>query len=92
MGSETTLDRFGRVVIPKQTRDRFGLEPGTALMVDEREDGILLKPAQAEPPLRVKGAVLVFAGAVAGEPVETLRRLREERIQRLMQRAKRPKR
>ena len=28
---ETTLDRFGRVVIPKQVRDDLGLKPGAVL-------------------------------------------------------------
>jgi AbrB family looped-hinge helix DNA binding protein len=31
---ETTLDKFGRVLIPKKLRERLGLEPEDALQLD----------------------------------------------------------
>lgn len=89
MPIETMVDRFGRVVIPKQTRDHFGLEPGAALTVTEQDDGILLKPETPEPPLRVKGHVLVFAGEPTAEASQVLPRHREERLKRLMRGARR---
>lgn len=40
-----TLDKFGRVVIPKSIRDRLGLRPGTTLELDQSsEDSIVLRP------------------------------------------------
>ena len=89
MASEATLDRFGRVVIPKQTRDHFRLEPGSALTVDEREDGILLRPARTEAPLRVKGAVLVFTGELASDTSKAIAHQREARLRGLMPRKRR---
>jgi AbrB family looped-hinge helix DNA binding protein len=89
MASETSVDRFGRVVIPKETRDHFGLEPGSALTVDEREDGILLRPASPAATLRVKKGVLVFAGDVTGDALEAVRQQRDRRIQRFFPRRKR---
>ncbi|HJS57617.1 MAG TPA: AbrB/MazE/SpoVT family DNA-binding domain-containing protein [Vicinamibacteria bacterium] len=89
MPIETMVDRFGRVVIPKKTRDRFGLEPGTALTVTEQDDGILLEPEGPEAPLRLKGHVLVFAGETTTEAPQVVRRHREERLQRLMPRGRR---
>ena len=37
----TTVDKFGRVLIPKPLRDRLGLTPGTELTLDvhEGDDG-----------------------------------------------------
>lgn len=92
MPRQMHLDRFGRIVIPKPTRERFGLEPGSALRVDERDDGILLQPAEAEPPLRLKGAVLVFQGAALADAEDRLARQRDERIRRLMPRLGRSRR
>lgn len=89
MAAQTTVDRFGRVVIPKKTRDRFGLEPGASLTVSEQEDGILLKTETPDGHLRLKGHVLVYTGEMVGEASQAIRRQREERIRRLLTRARR---
>ena len=88
MPTETTVDRFGRVVIPKKTRDRFGLEPGTPLTVSEQEDGILLRPEPPADPLRRDGHVLVFSGELVGDASQAIRRTREERTRRLQSRGR----
>jgi AbrB family looped-hinge helix DNA binding protein len=89
MSSETSLDRFGRVVIPKETRDHFGLEPGSALIVEEREDGVLLRPASAPAALRLKKGVLVFSGELTRDAQDALRGQREDRIRRFFPKRKR---
>jgi AbrB family looped-hinge helix DNA binding protein len=78
----TTVDRFGRVVIPKETRDHFGLVPGAPVTVVDAEEGILLKPGAPEAPLALKGGVLVFSGKATGDADALVRRVREERIRR----------
>ncbi len=35
---ETTIDRFGRVVIPKRLRDDLGLKVGEPLVIEERAE------------------------------------------------------
>ena len=82
MALTTTVDRFGRVVIPKETRDQFGLVPGTSVTVVDSGEGILLKPGAPAVPLTLKGGVLVFSGQVSGETGSLVRRQREERIRR----------
>ena len=89
MAGEATVDRFGRIVIPKKARDRFGLEAGSALEVDEREDGILLRPTREQAPLRVKGSVSVFSGELVGDAESAVQRHRQERIRRFHTRSKR---
>ena len=39
----TKVDRFGRILIPKKLRKKFGLVPGVALELAESENQIVLK-------------------------------------------------
>jgi AbrB family looped-hinge helix DNA binding protein len=41
---ETTLDKYGRVVVPKPLRDRLGIEAGTELIVEAKGDHLVLRP------------------------------------------------
>lgn len=50
MGSETTrIGRRGTVVIPAALRRRLGLEEGSLVVAEERDGGVLLRPAVALP-------------------------------------------
>lgn len=41
---QTTIDRLGRVVVPKPIRERLGLRGGEALEVEERDGVVELRP------------------------------------------------
>ena len=41
------IGKRGTLVIPAALRRRFGLEEGTLVIAEEREDGILIRPAVA---------------------------------------------
>ncbi len=43
----TRVGRRGTVVIPGRLRRRFALEEGTTVIAEEREDGVLIRPAVA---------------------------------------------
>ena len=43
------MGKRGTLVIPSLLRKRFGLEDGSLIIAEEREDGILLRRAQATP-------------------------------------------
>jgi AbrB family looped-hinge helix DNA binding protein len=83
MARQTTLDPFGRVVIPKSVRVRLGLEAGAVLEVDESDDTIVLRPVSDEAPLRREGGVLVFGGVALAPLEDAVGRLRGERQARL---------
>lgn len=83
---KTHVDRFGRVVIPKPIRLHLGLRTGAPLMVEEHEQAVLFRPVREEPPLIMKGGVLVFAGSPAGDLLDAVRIQREERLGRLAHR------
>lgn len=76
---EAILDDLGRIVIPKQMRDDLGLNPGTILRVEERENKIVLTPALPQEALVVNDGVLVFTGEVEGDLERALHRDRQER-------------
>lgn len=76
---EATLDKFGRIVIPKQVRDDLGLSPGSVLKIEERDQGIVLKPIAESTPLVLKDGILVFTGEVEDDIEAAVRREREER-------------
>ena len=80
---KATIDRFGRVVVPKDMRDRLGLRPGAELDIEEHNKKIVIKPAEQESPLRIEDGVLIFAGTALGDITESIRRHREERIKKL---------
>jgi AbrB family looped-hinge helix DNA binding protein len=44
----TTIDRLGRVVVPKPIRDRLQLRGGETLEVEERDGVVELRPAPVE--------------------------------------------
>lgn len=76
---ETTIDRFGRVVIPKKIRDDYSLEPGTQVRIEGESGVILLKPVRWEQHLRLKEGVLVYSGASVGDLDSAVSRHRKER-------------
>ena len=43
------IGKRGTLVIPARLRKRFGMEEGSTVAVEEREDGILIRPATVMP-------------------------------------------
>ena len=43
----TTVSTKGQVILPKAIRDRLHWEPGTRLVVEQTEQGVLLRPKRA---------------------------------------------
>lgn len=80
---EAILDEFGRISIPQRVRDDLGLAPGTMLSIEEREEGILLRPLPETSNLVLEDGVLVFTGELEGDPSAVLQRVREERSRKL---------
>lgn len=76
---ETTLDKFGRIVIPKEIRDDFNLKPGNRFHIEESEKAIILKPISGETNLRWKDGVLVFSGTPLADLNKAVEKHREER-------------
>jgi AbrB family looped-hinge helix DNA binding protein len=85
---KTSVDQFGRVVIPKRVRDHFGLSSGAELEIQAQNDEIVLKPVRETSSLAVKDGVLVFTGQATADLTEAVRQQRELRTQHLARRAR----
>ena len=43
------VGKRGAIIVPARLRKRFGIEEGTMVIAEEREDGILIRPAAVVP-------------------------------------------
>lgn len=59
---ELSIDKFGRVVIPKKLREHLGVGLSLKVEVKETAEGILLKPVRRASGLVRKGGILVHQG------------------------------
>lgn len=75
------IDNAGRLVIPKQMRERLGLRSGRRVVLTEEHERLVISPEPGEAELKEKSGVLVLAAPLHGE-VPDHRRLREERLDR----------
>lgn len=86
MTSKLTIDKAGRIVLPKPLREELQLEPGDSLEVNTKGEEITLRPIRGNSPLKKKHGVWVFqagqplAADVVDKTVREVRRDREELI------------
>lgn len=82
MKTTVTLDKVGRVVLPKSLRDELHLAPGDTIDLMVEGERVTLRPRRTFPPLQKERGVWVFR---TGEPLTavetrgTLRNIREQR-------------
>lgn len=82
MNVRLTIDKAGRVVIPKPLREQLHLEPGDSLDLENVGEQITLRPVRGTGPLTKEQGVWIFR---SGEPLpasttdQMLESIREER-------------
>lgn len=79
MNTSVTIDKTGRIVLPKTVRDGLHIAPGDTLELEVDGEQVMLRPKRPVPPLQKERGVWVFrsgepltAGQV-GEVVQSLR-------------------
>jgi AbrB family looped-hinge helix DNA binding protein len=60
MTTTVTLDRAGRIVLPKLLREELRLEPGDTLELESEGGRLTLSPVRSDSPLRKERGVWVF--------------------------------
>lgn len=81
---DVTIDKFGRIVIPKAIRDWLGLEAGTELQLEvveqaSGERAIALRAAQDKPLLVEEDGLLVYTGSLLVDDFDIVGHLQQGR-------------
>ena len=82
MVARLTLDKAGRMVLPKALRDELQLSPGDTLEVESSGEQVALRPLRATTPLQKERGVWVYRTGQklpASVVNDTLHQIREER-------------
>ena len=64
---ELIVDKLGRLVIPKEVRDHYQLEPGSTVRLEEIPGGIVLIPVSDHGVLEQRDGLLVHTGTPTGD-------------------------
>jgi AbrB family looped-hinge helix DNA binding protein len=82
MNAKLSIDRAGRLVLPKPVREQLQLEPGETLELESFEDHVVLRPVRANGSMYKKHGVWVFRAKTplkASVVRDTIRRVRRDR-------------
>jgi len=85
MAIKLTVDKVGRIVLPKPVLEKLQLAPGDELELDSLDDRITVRPLRGSAQLRKKHGVWVFRcgaplpASTVEEPIEQVRRERDDR-------------
>jgi AbrB family looped-hinge helix DNA binding protein len=82
MNTTLTIDKAGRVVLPKPVRDALQISPGDSLELESSEDRIILRPARGNARIYKKQGMWVLHSDAPYPPNvvdDTIRRVRRER-------------
>lgn len=80
----TTLDKFGRVIIPKKFREHLGISSDTPLNISEDGKRIVIEPIQKKEPFVNKDGILVFTGKLDKKKNDVIKNDRNQRMKKLL--------
>ena len=83
-----SVDKAGRVVLPKDLRDKLRLQEGDELLVEDADEQIVLRPVRAQATLKKERGVWVYRSGRHGKPSgeslqERIEAVRQGRIREL---------
>jgi AbrB family looped-hinge helix DNA binding protein len=85
MTTKITVDRAGRIVIPKPLREKMGLGPGDTLQLESEGEQITLRPLRPKPALKKEYGVWVYQGEPTDVSItDLIDREREKRLRELI--------
>ena len=80
----TTIDKFGRVIIPKRFRSQLGISFETTLNISEDGEKIIIELIQDDVPIVNKNGILVFTGKLENNSEVSVEHDREQRMRKLL--------
>ncbi len=85
MTTTITLDKAGRIVLPKPLREEMHLGPGDTLQIQSEGERITLRPIRPKAMLKKEYGVWVYPGEPANVSINDLvDREREKRLRELL--------
>jgi AbrB family looped-hinge helix DNA binding protein len=76
-----TVDKAGRIVLPKPLRDKMQLSPGTVLQMETEGENITLRPVRPKATLAKEFGIWVYQGGSNDDSIpDLIDRVREERL------------
>jgi AbrB family looped-hinge helix DNA binding protein len=81
MRTNLTVDKAGRVVLPKPLREKMQLGPGTVLQLENEGESITLRPIRPKATLAKEFGIWVYQGGPSDDSIpDLIDRVREERL------------
>lgn len=76
-----TIDKTGRIVIPKRIRERYNMHPSTPIELETGAEGVFLKVIAQQPSLIKKQGILIHHGSdtVSLDTADLVNRERQKR-------------
>lgn len=89
MTATVTIDKAGRLVVPKPMRDALHLKPGATLEIQQEGNAIMLKPPSLQTELVKKNGMWLLKSAqpLNISAADLIAQDREDRIQTLIRRS-----
>jgi AbrB family looped-hinge helix DNA binding protein len=85
MTNRISIDKAGRVVLPKALREKMRVEAGDDLLVEAEGDRITLRPVRQEALLKKELGIWVYKGESSSISIpELVEAEREKRVQELL--------
>ena len=81
MATKISIDKSGRVILPKRIRDRMALSAGDELLVGQQGEQITLRPVRSVATLKKEHGVWVYQDERSEESIsELVEKHREDRL------------
>jgi AbrB family looped-hinge helix DNA binding protein len=85
MATKISIDKAGRVVLPKSLREKMRVEAGDDLLVEAEGDRITLRPIRQEALLKKELGIWVYQGESSSTSIpELIDAEREKRVRELL--------
>jgi len=80
----TTLDKFGRIIIPKRFREQLGINSKSTLNISEDGKRIVIELVQEKKPVVDRDGILVFTGSLEDKKSDLIKSDRNRRTHKLL--------
>ena len=84
MSETVTIDKAGRLIVPKKVRERLGLKSGDKLKIDVVGERIELEAQGDETKVETRNGRRVIVGTGDVDVVKAIEATREEQVERIL--------